>query len=189
MLNENLLVFVDQIRGDRERLLDVAYHQRGVWESVPAGLPWTPPDQDGYRYLRDATVRPTRESLTLTARMGDDWRIALTLAGGEPSEAITATGVGAHVEDRVPMVLWRRRAKETALAWGMAVDGQAASLAWLPVRDADGNALPSAVAAAVQVVAADGQTWRLVTNPERRSLCVPLPDGSEWRTDAAFAVQ
>lgn len=121
--------------------------------------------------------------------MRDDWRIAITLAGGKPTEIITGTGVGAHVEDRVPIALFRRSAKETALVWCIALDGEATQIELLPVYDATGNILSQSIAVAVQVITADGRRWHFVTNPEQHSLCVQLPNGSEWRTDAVFATQ
>jgi hypothetical protein len=189
LLNANLLVFVDQIRCDSERLLDIAYHNRGVWDTLPNGTAWTPAEKDGYHYLRDTTVRQTSECSTLTARICDNWDIAITLAGGEPTEIITGTGVGAHVEDRVPLVLFRRRAKETALAWCVALDGEAAGIELLTVRDTKGNILDKSIAAAVQVITIDGRRYRFITNPERRSLLVQLPDDAEWLTEAAFAAR
>ena len=189
LLNEKLLVFIDQIRCDREHLLDIAYHNSGMWDELPDGMAWISPDEDGYSYLRDATVRQVTESATLTARVGDDWRIALTLAGGEPTEIITGTGVGAHIEDRIPVALFRRHAKETTLAWCVALDGESAQIEFLPVHDASRKALSQSIAAAVQVMSTDGQSWRFVTNPEQCSLRVQLPDGSEWHTDAVFAVR
>ncbi len=189
LFSENLIAFVDQIRCESERLLDIVYQNRGVWETTPNGTAWMPPDKDGYSYLRDATVRQVSESSTLTVRMRDDWRIAITLAGGRPTEIITGTGVGAHVEDRVPIALFRRSANETALVWCIALDGEATQIELLPVCDANGNALSQSIAVAVQMIAADGRKWHFVTNPEQRSLCVQLFNGSEWRTDAVFATQ
>lgn len=178
LLNEDLLVFVDQVRCDKERLLDVAYHQTGRWEELPEGRTWAPPDKDGYRYFRDATTRQAGEGITSTGSVGNGWRVAVTMAGGEPADVIAATGVGAHTEDRVPVLLFRRRARETALAWGIALDGKPLRLEWLPVRDQDGNPLPLSVAAGVQVTTSDGRVWHLTTHPERRSVHVSAPDTS-----------
>lgn len=187
-LSENLLVFVDQINCDQERLLDLAYHQHGTWNEVPDGTEWTPPDKNGYRYLRDATIRQTDEDFILTAQVRDEWHTATALAGNEPTKIITATGVGDHIEDRVPVVLFRRHAKETALVWCVSLDGKAVQIELLPVSDENENAVSQSIAAAVQVMSADGKIY-LVTNPERRSLQVQLPDGSKWHTDAAFALK
>lgn len=194
LIGENLLVFVDQITGDRDRLLDIAYHQHGAWEDLPIGEKWTPPDENGYRYLRDATVRQVIEDCTkleirANGRVDDDWRTTISLAGGESTEIITATGVGNHIEDRVPVVIFRRRAKDTALAWCVTLDSKAAQIERLTVQDADGNEVPPSIAAAVQVGSAGGRVWYLVTNPDQRSLRVQLPDGSEWSVDAVFSVR
>jgi hypothetical protein len=189
LLNESLLLFVDQIRCDRERWLDVAYHQRGVWEHLPGGEAWTPPRKLGYAYLRDTSVRRTDAGLSLTTRVRDDWRVAFALAGGEPLEVITATGVGAHVEDRVPMVLLRRRARETAFAWCVDLDGRAVQVRWLPVRSAEGRPLPAAHAAAVQVQRGPGEAWILLANPDALAVRVALPDGTAWETKEKVGVR
>jgi len=188
LVNENLLMFIDQIRCDQEHLLDIAYHNSGVWDTLPDGISWTPPDKDGYRHLRDATIRKVNGSSTLNALMNDKQTIAITLAGGEPTEIITGTGVGNHLEDRVPIALFRCRAKAMALAWCIALDGVPAEIELLQVRDAKGDVISPSVAAAVQLTAADGQSWNFVTNPEKRSLHIQFPDGSECNTDAVFAM-
>lgn len=183
LLRENSLVIVDQIRCDRERLLDVALHLRGVWENLPDGAKWTPPEKDGYRYLRDATVRRIDKEATLTVRVDESRRVATTLLSDASLELITATGISVHTEDRVPMLIARRKTQMMTLAWGIALDGQALKLSWLPVQDADGRA------AAVQIALPDGQTRIVIVNPDRRLAVMMLPDGSEWRTEAVFSVR
>lgn len=188
-IEEKLFVFVDQIQCDQKHLLDIAYHQHGVWDEVPEGTEWTPPDKDGYRYLRDATIRQTSEDITFTTQLQDEWRASITLAGNEPTEIITATGVGDHIEDRVPLVLFRRRTKETALVCGVSLDGEALQINLLPVSDENGETIPSTAATAVQLVDTNGKSWCFVTNPDQHSLKVQLPDGSKWQTDSAFDVR
>lgn len=187
LLDENLVVLIDQIEADQPHLLDLAYHQYGLWEGR-AGDPWTPPEKDGYSYLRDAKSLKSADPLSL-ATIQQGAKAAVHLAGGELTEAITATGVGAHSEDRVPMVIWRRQAKETAYAWAVALDGAPVKLDWLPVRDADGGDLSRAVAAAAQVTAADGRQWALIANPGGRALRVQAPGGTEWHIASWFAVR
>lgn len=186
LLGEDAVVFVDQIRCEQEHILDVAYHQRGLWEALPQGEAWKVPDKPGYRYLRDATVRTTDGGIVLTTQVRRDWRVAFGLAEGEPTEVITATGVGAHAEDRVPLTLFRRRARETAFAWYVALDGKPLSLRTLPAFE-EGKPLPPSVAVGLEVVASPERRWHLAVNPEGRRISVRRADGSEWRTQDRFA--
>ena len=183
LVSEDLLLFVDQIACDRERLLDIVYHQHGTWEDMPPGEPWEAPDKSGYGHLRDATVRETDSAVTLAAVVAEGQRVAVVLAPGEPTQVITATGVGAHVEDRVPLVLFRRRTQATALAWCIALDGEPPQLEQLAVRSETGEALPPHVAAAWRVVSGEGQGRVLLVNPGTGSVRLTLADGSEEQTN------
>jgi hypothetical protein len=189
LLDEGLVVVLDQVRCDRERTLDVAVHLRGAWEGLPAGEAWLPPAKEGYRYLMDATTRPGGDGASLAVKVRDDWRAALALAGGAPTEVITATGIGAHAGDRVPVALLRRRAQSTAYAWAIALDGKAPELAWLPVAGADGGAADASVAAAVRVARPGGKTWHVAANPEKRAMAVKLKDGTTWAVGEAYGVR
>lgn len=186
LLDENLILFVDQIRCDREWVLDLVYHNRGTWAKMMDGTPWMPPDKPGYRYLRDATVREVEGGIELKVGMEDELETLITLVGGDRTEVITATGVGAHVEDRVPMVIFRRRAKGTTYVWSVALDGRRTQVERLPVRDSNGDPVPSELAMAIQVKRADGRKHLLIVNPERLQLNVQLPDGVELRVEEPF---
>jgi len=189
LVDKKLVVFVDQIRCDRERLLDVVYHNRGAWDILPDGSDWTPPDKPGYEYLRDAVVRETQERVKLFVRSEEDQRTGISLAASEPTQVITATGVEKHAEDRVPMVIFRRRAKETTFVWCVALDGEEARLEHLPVRDSDGNILSPASATAIQVEIADGRKRILAVNPDKLSLSVKLADGADQQFGEIFGVK
>ncbi len=188
LVDEQLLLFVDQIVADQPRLLDIAYHQRGFWAEPRRGEGWVPPDQDGYRYLRDALVHATEESVQLDLQVQDSWPTAVTLAGGEPTQVITATGVGAHMEDREPVALFRRVAQATAYAWCVALDGRRCELSWLPVTDSAGEPLPHWQAAALRVRDEHGRAWTLLVNPQQIVVRVAMPDGAAWQGNTAFAV-
>jgi len=189
LLNSNLLVFVDQVQADQPRTLDLAYHQAGVWQELPAGEPWTPPAANGYRHLLGATARTNSAAgLTVRTRIGADWQAAITLAGGEPTEIITGTGLLKTTEDRVPMLLQRRRAASTAFVWAIALDGKPVTLSPVAVAEAAGGAVEQSVALLVRVKA-EGADWSLLVNPSQRSLVAPLRDGGTWRSAAAFAVR
>ena len=132
IIDKDLILFIDQVRSDRERLLDFAYHQDGTWANLPAGERWTPPDEPPYRYLKSTTTRDASHGLTVTTRLDENWQVAVTVGGGEPTQALTGTGPGlggAHVQ--VPCLILRRLARETALAWAIALDGRAPRLEWV----------------------------------------------------------
>lgn len=146
LVSAGLIVVHDRIDCDRDRTLDLAMHLEGSWEQVPAGEPWSVPEADGYRYLRDSTTR-TSETTTLGLRVSDALRASVLLASGEPTEIITATGVGDHTEDRVPVVVFRRRGNRMSLAWCVALNGAPKSL------KSEGTI--------VEAVDATGKRWRL----------------------------
>lgn len=131
MPNENLIVVTDRVECNEEHTLDIVYHQRGVWENLPAGSDWNVPDIPGYKYLKDATTRTTSNEVVLKAIVPDIGPVAITLAGGEQTEVITATGVGANISDRVPVVIFRRKAKETTFTWAISLDGKPVDLQYL----------------------------------------------------------
>jgi hypothetical protein len=163
LVDENLIVFVDQVRCDRERRLDFAYHQDGTWGDLPSGQPWTASGTGPYAHLTNATTRDATQGLTATTRLDASWTSAVTVAGGVPTEAITGTGPGlggAHVQ--VPCLVLRRRAQETGLAWAVALDGQAPTLAWM---DAGGK--PRSEEARVRISAPGRTPITLTVAPAR----------------------
>lgn len=182
LLDQNLIVFIDQIKADEEHTFDLAYHQAGVWKGLPRGKTWTPPAKQGYSYLKDATVRTTDNGIALGAEAPNGSSISIGMAGGEPVEVITATGAGRNIADRVPVVIFRTHGRQTALVWFISLDGRPARIERLGVEG-------GVDATAVSVTNADGKTWNLVANPEKRSVRVSLLDGSEWKVDSAFAVR
>jgi len=150
LLNENHAVIVDHVRADNEHIFDIVSHLNGKWQALPDGQPWSPPEAPGYKHIAGATTRTTSASITVAADA------ALTLAGGVPTEIITGTGVGASTENRVPLVLFRRKAKETTFVWAVSLDGKPVTLdtgATVTVRSGD-------------------QHWDLVVNPDQASFSV-----------------
>ena len=132
LIDENLIVFIDQVRCAGERLLDFAYHQAGTWSALPPGEGWTPPAEPPYKYLTATTIHDASSGLSLSTRLDEHWQVTVTVAGGEPTQAITGTGPGlggAHVQ--VPCLIVRRRARATALAWAVALDGTTPRLEWV----------------------------------------------------------
>jgi hypothetical protein len=185
-LAPELIVVVDQVMSDKERLLDIAYHQRGTWIDLPSGDHWTAPDKPGYKYFKDATVRPLTGSRVLTTGVSDDWRVAVTVESLEPADLITADGIGVSTEDRVPAAIVRRKGTASAVLWAIALDGKPARVERLPVNAGPGDGLQPV---ALCVTAANGQTWKLVANPDKRRCEVTMPGGAKCSVDTCFAVR
>jgi hypothetical protein len=189
LIEDKAVLFIDQIRCEDERTLDIAYHNRGAWDTLPDGTDWIPPDKPGYEYLRSATVREVEEGIDLFVGAGETHRKSISLMAGEPTQVITTTGLERHAEDRVPMVIFRRHAKETAFVWCVGLDGEAAQLRSLSIRDSNGDPVSSAVATSVQIEAVNGQKWVIIANPDQLSLNIGLPDGTDHQVEEVFGVR
>jgi hypothetical protein len=192
MIGPNLVVFFDQVTADAPHTFDLAYHQIGIWDtSAATGAPWTPPNINGYKFLKDATLRSgVTEASTLRTKAAAGERVsaAITLAGGEPTDVIMGYGLRKSTEDRVPMLIMRRQAAHTAFLWAVSLDGSPVTLRLSPVKDSTGNSLGTDEAAMVQV-SSGKQTRLLLVNPDRRSVRADLPAGEAWETASAFAVR
>ncbi len=132
MLNENLIVFVDQVSADKPHTFDLATHCNGEWLQPPPGAAIALPTKNGYQHLKTATLCRTDGTLTQTFVQTTNWRSSITLAGGEPTEVITATGVGDSVTDRIPMTIFRRKATQSTFVWALALDGAPLNLQAAP---------------------------------------------------------
>jgi len=113
MLTGNLVLFVDRVTADQAHTFDLVNHHAAKWVGLPAGESVA----TGYRHVADATVRRTN---TLALNAGT----VITLADNEPTEVITATGVGKSTEDRVPMAIFRRTGKTADFVWAAALHGK-----------------------------------------------------------------
>ena len=124
MLNQNLVVFVDRITADKPHTFDLATHHVGGWLNLPEGKATALPAAAGYQHLKDATVRSAAAGITL----GLDAGTSIVLAANEPTEVITATGVGKSTEDRVPLAIFRRTAQQADYIWAVSLDGKPVKL-------------------------------------------------------------
>ena len=185
LIGENTLLFIDQVRCDEERSLDMVYHNNGSWIKPIKGKAWTPPDKPGYRYLRDVLIGTGDEGARLRISMGKGREIEITLMGGERTDVITATGVGGHLEERIPMVIFRRRAKDTTFVWAVSLEGKGQKIESLEVRGPDGKPVPISLATAIRFES-DGGRGIFVLNPDRIPLEVRFPDGSWRRVEEIF---
>ncbi len=160
LIDENLIVFIDQITSDAEHTFDLTYHQAGEWKDLPRGDDWTPPAKTpGYSYFKSTTTRTTTESVTLTTSHKNRSINAssVTLAAGPSTEIITGTGLLLTTEDLVPMVMLRRKAKSITYVWAISLDGTPITLEQL--------AAPGTAATAK--VTRNDKTWTLTTDPAK----------------------
>jgi hypothetical protein len=178
LLGASLVVFLDLVLTDdgTARNLDIACHLPSTWTAAPPGEAATPPDKPGYSYLRDLRTEKTEAGLALgvTAPKGAGAPATVIFAPspGAPTTFWTATGVGANTEDRVPVVIARRRTASTAFAWGIAVNpaGALPGVTSVAVTSgADGAPVPAGEAAAALVRTADG-AFLIVANPRGRAI-------------------
>ena len=159
LLSTNLLIFVDQIDADQSHTFDLICHHNGRWQPVPTGEKWTTTAKNGYQHLQDATTRRTETGLTLGLELKEGWPTAIVLAGNEPTEVITATGVGKSVTDRIPVAIFRRTAKQTCYVWAVSLDAAPVTLSVKTVTGPDR-------AVTVAVTGPSGK-WDLLVNPTK----------------------
>jgi hypothetical protein len=173
LIGKDLFVFVDQVRSGEEKTFDLAYHQRGTFQAPGEAAAWTTPAKPGYSQLRDAKALTTSAGLELLSEPGKDQYARWVLAAGPETQVILGTGVGAHTEDRVPLVIARRKARETAYAWAVALGAKPPELkvAAEPVTLEGGGAAPAGEAYAVRVTR-EGAAVVLLANPGGKRVTV-----------------
>ena len=123
MLNENLILFVDQVQADKSHTFDLAVHYAGHW-TKPAGSDKPQlSSKEGYQHLRDLAALTTSEPTTLQLDTA-----TLNLAGNEKTQIITGTGIGKSTEDRIPIAIFRRNALQATYAWAASLDNKPVKL-------------------------------------------------------------
>jgi hypothetical protein len=189
MLTPDTIVFVDQIEAAAPHTFDLAYHQIGTWENLPAGESWESKAGAGYKYFTDATMRETSVGgLTFKTKIDGSWQPAITLAETSPTEVITGYGIWKTTEDKVPMLVQRRQAQRTAFVWAVSLDGLPVNLHVTDVAESGGVLLEESQALLVQASIGD-RNWLLLANPGRKTVDAASPDGTHWQSNAAFVVR
>jgi len=156
LIGANLLVVLDEVRADKEHTFDLAYHNLGHCAAPADAQAFEPPKKPGYSYLRDAkTVAALPDGLVFDLDGGKQARFAI--APGSPDSLIVATGVGAHTEDRVPVVIARRKGKEATYLWAVALGKPAekVTLAVEPVAPAGVAAVRASVPGSAHIIVAN----------------------------------
>jgi len=183
LLTPELVVFVDQVKADSPRLLDIACHAVGSWATnLPAGERWVLPKAPGYSRLTRTQLRSAADAaFTFQAETEGGGRTSLIVAANEPTELITGYGLLKTTEDLVPVLLQRRSAANAAFVWAISLDGSSVTLRTHEITAQNGKPVPAADATAVEVRKGD-RKWMLAVNPQE--IRITRPGATE--TKAAF---
>jgi hypothetical protein len=188
ILTPDLVVFVDQIQSDAPHTYDLAYHQEGRWDNLPAGKPWPAPAANGYKYFTDATTRQQAAPSCLQTKISPDRHPLIALQNGEPTEILTGYGLLKTTKDLVPLLVQRRVAARTAFVWAVSMSGAPVTFGLSSPRDAANQPVDGSEALVVEVKSG-GRSWSLFVNPQRRPLQANFADGSTSRHDEVFLVE
>jgi len=96
---------------------------------------------------------------------------------------IAATGIGSGgTNDRVLVAIVRRRGANLTIAWGVRLDGQPLTMAWIPLEGGDNQAV------AVQVSLPGRRVTLLTLNLTQRPVQLRIGEGV-LVVDSVFAVK
>jgi hypothetical protein len=196
LLGADAAVFLDLVRvtdTGRPRTIDLTVHPNGVWESVGGLGAGSKPDQlpankPGYSYLREVAAYTAAggsegvgDQFTATTRDPQDGRLrvatltfSMLTEGAQGTTFFAGTGVGRNTEDRVPLLLARRRivAGMTCFAWAVGWGKQ--TPAGVTLRPLTPTALAPAGVAAVRADLGNGRSFVLIANPENQAVTLHL---------------
>ncbi len=111
----------------------------------------------------------------------------VTLADNAPTEVLAGYGIWKTTEDKVPMLVQRRRAQRTTFVWGVSLDGAPLKLSARAV-ESGGKPLDESEAVMVQASSGD-RTWSLLANPKQKGVGINLSPTSIWQCAFAFSVK
>ena len=163
LFGEDLLVIADTIKCSRQHILDVAYHQNGVFIEQPGMTLEKLSDKPGYNQLRSIRTFKTNDFVKVMFLSPKKNKVTWMLAGGKDTQILTGTGVGKHTEDRVPVVIARRSSKNTAFIHAVLLGEEPANnfITAYPIEYSGGTQIPPV---AVKFTL-KGKTFILISNP------------------------
>ncbi len=116
-ITDTYLLVLDELHSDTDHRFDWLYHNKGaraVCDQAQDGA--TPPaDCLGGEYIQNARRGTTDEPVRVRFEDGNV-TTCLTVAGSPGTTVTTGDGVGASVDDRVPMVMIGRNGRDTRFA-------------------------------------------------------------------------
>jgi len=138
-----------------------------VLEAPPGGFsPATPAELPGYSYQRNlhplTATGPLSLPLAIGETAGGATQVALAPLDGAPLTYMVATGVGRNTEDRVPVLITRRKRTGVALGLALAPGAVNPTVEAVVVTTADGKPVGTAAAVRVRL---GGATYLLISTP------------------------
>jgi len=126
LADKNTVLIADWITADTTVLMDIAYHQRGVWKQREQGTDWQIPDSIGYKYLKSAEiVSPSKKQIFSTLINGKE--IAVQTLTSQPAAMITAMGNGQDFEP-TPCSIVRYSGRKLFVLRAISLDGRVEKL-------------------------------------------------------------
>jgi hypothetical protein len=122
LVDKNTVLIADWVTADTASLIDISYHQRGVWQKQESGTPFSVPNIVGYKYLKDAQiVAPNRKHLFSTSINGRE--IVVQLLSSDATSVITSMGNGQDFEP-TPYLISRYQGKKLFCLTCICLDGK-----------------------------------------------------------------
>lgn len=114
LLSPHYLFIVDELKSEdgKEHTFDWLYHNKGqsVSCNLPSGEGFLGTSPQGYDYLKDILAYRPDSDLPIRMKIsGEKTDLLFTMQGQEKDEIFTATGPFASIEDRVPLIIVRRK--------------------------------------------------------------------------------
>ena len=160
LLSPDYLLIIDELKSTdgSEHTFDWLYHNKG--ESAVCNLPMRDikPGNipEGYSYLRDISAyKAITDQPVVVNFTGEKSRLSFTMAEHPGDEIFTATGPHKSVEDRVPMVIVRRKGNAVRFAALLVPEGNGGKSIVKNLRFESG---PSSITA---VVSSEGNEERI----------------------------
>jgi oligo-alginate lyase len=124
LVDKDTVIFVDRVDCDKPRTLDIAYHNYGTFSGLSPGEKWEPPGSNGYGLLENTEIRDMKEGEPVKISEGPERTTAVSLLLNEPTKLITGLGMAMGAKEKVPVMLFRRKAKNTVFIWGISLKGE-----------------------------------------------------------------
>ena len=160
-ITDAYLLVLDELRSDADRRFDWLYHNKGARVVCDQAQDSAAPaaDYPGGEYIQNARRGTTGEPVRVRFEDGNVTTY-LTMAGSAGTTVTTGDGVGASVDDRVPMVMIGRNGRDMRFA---AVLEPVRAGAQPQVAGVRLDETPDGLAVAIQL---DGRTDTVKTRPE-----------------------